>query len=488
VTRLSDTTLAGLDVPTPSYNRSAVTAGIVHVGVGGFHRAHEAVYVDRVLAVGGLEWGICGVGTQPGDRRMRDVLHDQNGLFTVVVKHPDGRLEPRVVGSLVDYLYAPDDPDAVIERMAAETTHIVSLTITEGGYAVDPHTGRFTPNEPAVLLDVQRNAAPLSVFGLVTEALVRRRARGLPPFTVLSCDNVAQNGTVAREAFSGFASLFDDGVGEWVRREVPFPSSMVDRITPATTDEDRAVLAQRFRLDDAWPVVCEPYMQWVLEEVPSGRRPPWEDVGVQVVPDVHPYELMKLRLLNAGHQALGYLGYLAGYRYTDEVCADPVFAAFLLDYMEKEATPTLLPVPGVDLHAYRRTLLERFGNSAVRDTLSRLCAESSDRIPAFLLPVVREQLARGGDITRSALVCAEWARYALGIDEQGQPITVVDRLLESVADAAAAAEGSPAEFLGRTGVFGDLADEARFVDAFTQHMRALHAGGARAAVSSLVDS
>ncbi|MCW2665676.1 MAG: mannitol dehydrogenase-like protein [Frankiales bacterium] len=470
-------------MPVPSYDRSAVTTGIVHLGVGGFHRAHEALYVDRLLAAGHTGWGICGVGTQPFDRRMRDVLRAQDGLYTLVVKHPDGRREPQVVGSLVDYLYAPDDSEAVVERLAAQTTRIVSLTITEGGYSVDPLTGRFQPREPAVLLDLQPGAQPTSVLGLVTEALSRRRSRGLPPFTVLSCDNVPQNGRVCHEAFSGFATWRDAELGAWVREHVAFPSSMVDRITPGTTDEDRAAVADLLGVVDDWPVVCEPYLQWVLEDRWSAGSPPWADVGVQLVEDVHAYELMKLRLLNAGHQALGYLGYLAGHRTTDQACADPPFAAFLLGYLEHEATPTLRPVPGVDLARYRRTLLERFANPAVRDTLARLCAESSDRIPTFLLPVVREQLAHGGPVERSALVVAAWARYAQGIDEQGQPIAVVDRLLETVLAAAARSRTEPLAFLEIAEVFGDLAQSPVFAEAFTRWWRVLRDRGARAAVA-----
>jgi mannitol 2-dehydrogenase len=264
-----------------------------------------------------------------------------------------------------------------------------------------------------------------------------------------------------------------------VGSEVAFPSSMVDRITPVTSDTDRADLADRFGIEDGWPVVAEPYEQWVLEDAFSDGRPPWDEVGVQLVADVAPYELMKLRLLNAGHQAIGYLGYLAGYRYTDEVCRDQDFARFLLDYMADEATPTLQPVPGVDLAAYRASLLERFGNPHVRDTLARLCAETSDRIPTFLLPVIRDQLARGGDVTRSALVVASWARYAEGVDEQGQPIDVVDRQLETIRAAAAG------DFLHASGVFGDLAHDLRFVAAYEEQLARLRTLGAKAAVAAL---
>jgi mannitol 2-dehydrogenase len=481
--RLSAATVSALAVPTPRYDRSAVRAGIVHLGVGGFHRAHEALYVDRLLAAGHTDWGICGVGTQPSDRRMRDVLRAQDGLYTLVVKHPDTRREMQVVGSLVDYLFAPDEPEAVVERLAAETTRIVSLTITEGGYPVDPLTGGFRPVEPSLLLDLQPDSRPTTVFGLVTEALARRRARGLPAFTVLSCDNVPRNGQVCRAAFSGFADRRDPGLGAWVREHVAFPSSMVDRITPGTTDEDRVAVSDVLGVTDEWPVACEGWLQWVLEDTWADGSPPWGEVGVQLVEDVHPYELMKLRLLNAGHQALGYLGYLAGYRTTDEACSDASFRAFVLGYMEHEATPTLLPVPGVDLEDYRRSLVERFANPAVRDTLARLCAESSDRISTFLLPVVREQLARGGPVDRSALVVAAWARYAEGVDEQGEPIVVVDRLLEPVRAAAARSREDPAAFLAELDMFGDLAGSAVFVAAFTRWLQVLRERGARAAVA-----
>jgi mannitol 2-dehydrogenase len=313
----------------------------------------------------------------------------------------------------------------------------------------------------------------------VTEALVRRRERGLPPFTVMSCDNIQGNGGVARRMFAAFARLRDEELGDWVDREVRFPNSMVDRITPVTADEDRAVLADRFGVEDAWPVVCEPFTQWVLEDHFGAGRPPLEDAGVQLVDDVEPYELMKLRLLNASHQALCYLGYLSGYRYVHEVCQDPLFVWFLRAYMDREATPTLSPVPGIDLEAYKRTLIERFANPEVRDTLARLCAESSDRIPKWLLPVVRRQLATGGEIERSALVVAAWARYAEGTDEQGKPIQVVDRLRGPLMAAARRQREDPTAFIAYRDVFGDLVDQPRFVAAYTSSLRSLHSLGAR---------
>jgi mannitol 2-dehydrogenase len=476
-------------VPVPTYDRGRIITGCVHFGVGGFHRAHQAMYLDRLMNAGLAEtWGICGVGVLPGDRRMRDALIPQDCLYTLVVKHPDGTLEPRVIGSIVEYLFAPDDPNDVIEKMAAPSTRIVSLTVTEGGYNFHPVTGEFDERSPDVAADLKPGAVPVTVFGLVTEALARRRDRGLVPFTVMSCDNIAGNGDVARKVFSAFARLRDPALGSWVSSEVHFPNSMVDRITPVTSEQDRARLAERFGIEDAWPVVCEPFTQWVLEDVFGNGRPPLEDAGVQLVSDVEPYELMKLRLLNASHQALCYLGYLAGYRYAHEACQDPLFAAFLLSYMDHEGTPTLLPVPGVDLDAYKHTLIERFANPEVRDTLARLCAESSDRIPKWLLPVIRQQLATGGEIRRAALVVAAWARYAEGVDEQGQPIEVVDRLRDPLMAAARRQGEDPTAFLADRELFGDLIDDARFVAAYTASLNSLHLRGARATLEALPGS
>ncbi len=483
---LDTTTLSTVaaQVPVPTYDRSRLGTGIVHFGVGGFHRAHEAMYLDRLMNEGSaLEWGVCGVGVMAADRRMQEALDAQDRLYTLVVKHPDGTLEPRVIGSIVEYLFAPDDPEAVIERMADERTRIVSLTVTEGGYNIHAVTGEFDATHPDVAHDLQPGTAPRTTFGLITEALVRRRAAGIPPFTIMSCDNIQGNGDVARRSFAAFASLRDPDLGPWVGGEVRFPNSMVDRITPVTTEEDRAEVVRRFGIDDRWPVVCEPYTQWVLEDFSD--RPAFEDVGVQVVADVEPYELMKLRLLNASHQALCYFGYLAGYRLVHDVARDPLFADFLLGYMDEEATPTLEPVPGIDLDAYKHELIARFSNDQVKDTVARLCAESSDRIPKWLLPVIRENLASGGEIRRSVAVVASWARYAEGMDEQGQPIEVVDRVRETLISAARRQREDPLAFLSNRELFGDLIDDERFVAIYRSTLESLHRDGARATLERL---
>ncbi len=491
---LNARTVGSLDVPVPSYDRSQVSTGIVHFGVGGFHRAHQAMYLDRLMSEGkAMDLGICGVGVMPFDLKMRDALVSQDCLYTLVLKAPDGSWTPQVIGSIVQYLYAPDDPEAVIEKMADPATRIVSLTVTEGGYNFSPVTGRFDAENPRVVADLAPGAVPGTVFGLVTEALVRRRDRGVVPFTIMSCDNIQGNGHVAQEVFTAYARLKgeasgDTGLGAWVAEHVAFPNSMVDRITPVTTDEDRAQVAERFGITDAWPVVCEPFTQWVLEEHFTDGRPPYEEVGVEVVPDVEPYELMKLRLLNASHQALCYFGYLAGYRLVHEVAQDPLFATFLLDYMNREATPTLQPVPGIDLEAYKTELIERFSNAGVRDTVARLCAESSDRIPKWLVPVIAANIEAGRDVSLSAAIVASWARYDEGVDEEGAPIEIVDQLADRLQALAKEQSEEPLAFVRNTDLFGDLAEHEAFTKPYLATLASLHERGSRATLKEIVAS
>ena len=470
----------GSTLPVPTYDRRR-SSGIVHIGVGGFHRAHQAMYLDELMQQDKADdWAVTGVGLLASDARMRDVMSAQDCLYTLLVKHPDGGVHPRVIGSIVDYLFAPDDSAAVLARLADPQTRIVSLTITEGGYHVNQVTGDFDADDPAIQHDLQPGAEPVTAFGFLTEALARRRADGTAPFVVLSCDNIQGNGEVAQRMLGAFARLKDPPLAEWIDEQVSFPSSMVDRITPVTTDADRSLLAEQFGVQDGWPVVCEPFQQWVVEDRFPLGRPPLEDVGVQFVADVEPYELMKLRLLNASHQALSYLGYLSGYRYAHEVCNDPLFVDFLLGYMNEEASPTLPPVPGVDLDRYKQQLIERFANPHIRDTLARLCAESSDRIPKWLVPVIARQLRTGGQVRHCALVVASWARYAEGVDESGEPIDVVDRRRAEVMERAARQKAEPLAFLADRDLFGDLADDEAFTAVYLEALSSLHAHGARA--------
>ncbi|MGX9787948.1 mannitol dehydrogenase family protein [Mycobacterium sp. MMS18-G62] len=468
--KLSKSTLAQIPIDKPSYDRDEITVGIVHFGVGGFHRAHQAMYVDRLLEMGlAKDWGICGVGVLPADRRMADVMAAQDGLYTLLLQNPDGTRDARVIGSIVDYRYAPDDPEAVIELLAAPTTRIISLTITEGGYNIDNLGGN-----------------DVNVFGLVAEALARRRDRGIASPTIVSCDNIEGNGEVARHAFTTYADRVHPGLGEWMNAHTRFPNSMVDRITPVTTADVIEVLASELGVEDQWPVVAEPFTSWVLEDSFSDGRPPLDEVDVLLVDDVTPYELMKLRLLNASHQSLCYFAYLAGYRLVHDAAADPLFAEFLRAYMDSEATPTLKPVPGIDLPDYKRTLIERFANPGVKDTIARLCFGSSDRIPKWLLPVVRANLATDGPVRLSAATVASWARYAEGVDEQGSPIEVQDQLADTLVPLARSQREHPTAFIENTDVFGDLASQPRFVEAYLWALESLHRDGARATLETLL--
>lgn len=466
--KLNDKSLSDIPISKPTYDRSEIGVGIVHFGVGGFHRAHQAMYVDRLLEMGlAKEWGICGVGVLAGDRKMAKVMADQDCLYTLIAMNPDGSRDARVIGSIVDYLFAPDDPEAVIELLAKPTTRIVSLTITEGGYSID-------------------DAGSESVFGLVTAALARRKERGVPSPTIVSCDNIEGNGDVAREAFTAYAERTQPDLADWMKANTRFPNSMVDRITPVTTPDVIERLASDYDVDDEWPVAAEPFVAWVLEDDFSDGRPPYEDVDVLVVEDVTPYELMKLRLLNAGHQALCYFAYLAGYRLVHDAAGDPLFAEFLKEYMDSEATPTLKPVPGIDLPEFKKTAIERFANPGIRDTIVRLCFGSSDRIPKWLLPVIRENLEADRPIRLSAATVASWARYAEGIDEEGKEIDVQDHLADSLVPIAKSQREKPTAFIDNTSVFGNLGTQQRFVDAYLWALESLHRDGSRATLEALI--
>jgi len=458
---LRQDTLGALGVDVPPYDRAAVTASVVHVGVGGFHRAHQAVYLDEVLRRGELEWGICGVGLLPGDADVRDAALAQDGLYVLVAARPDGSEEARVVGSIVDYRFGPGDPERVLEVLTAPTTRIVTLTVTEGGYGVSDVTGRFEPEDELTLADLEGEGAPRSVLGYLTEALRRRRERGLVPFTVVSCDNIRSNGTVARTALTSFARVRDPELADWIEEHVAFPSSMVDRITPVTTAETREAVATAYGVLDRWPVRSESYLQWVLEDHFPAGRPDLAAVGVQLVDDVEPYELMKLHLLNASHQVMSYVGLLAGYTWVHEAARDDAIRALLSAYMRHEAMPTLRPVPGIDLDAYCDQLLERFGSEAVRDTLERQVVDASDRLPKFVLPVLRERLRSGGSAECCALVLAAWSRYL----EAGE---VRDARSAELLEAVRREADEPGALLRYTPVFGDLGADERLVRSYTR--------------------
>lgn len=470
-------------VRVPAYGRHDIARSIVHIGVGGFHRAHQAVYLDDLLhEPGNSGWGICGVGLLEHDARMRDALLPQDCLYTVVECSAAGE-KARVVGSLIHFLFAPDDPNGVIETMASPECRIVSLTITEGGYYFNQGTGEFDDGHPDIVNDLAHPHEPRCSFGYLAEALDRRRRRGLQPFTVLSCDNLQHNGDVARKMILAFAECRNAELHRWLAGNCAFPNSMVDRITPSTTDEHRAMVREKFGIDDAWPVVTEPFRQWVIEDRFPAGRPAWERAGAQMTSDVLPYEKLKIRLLNAGHQAICHIGRLLGYRYVHEAMANERIRMLVRTLMDQEVTPLLPEVRGIDLREYKMILLERIGNPAINDQLERIGMEGSARMPKFILPSIIEQLERGGPIRMLCFTVACWFRCLAGFDERGSEIALVDPMRNRLRDLARSGGPDPRALLTLTELFGEILPQSpAFVDSVAHALRSLYEHGAEAAL------
>ena len=488
---LNSDTLPNLSehVRIPAYDREKVRAGIVHIGVGGFHRAHQALYVDNYLAKAlsekaEAEWGICGVGLLKYDQKMQSVLQKQDCLYTLVERSPE-QDSARVIGSIVEYLYAPDNPQAVIDKLASAECKIVTLTITEGGYYVIEGTGGFDKDHPTIQHDLKNPEQPKGVCGFLAAALRRRQAQGLPPFTLLSCDNIQGNGDTARRMLLSFAELQDPDLAKWLSLEGAFPNSMVDRITPSTTPADIEMVSEQFGIQDEWPVVAEPFLQWVIEDKFCAGRPSFESVGVQMTDDVHPYEMMKLRLLNASHSLLGYAGSLLGYTYSSEAMEDKLVRR-AIERMMDEASSTLPPLPGIQLSDYKQTLIERFSNPKVQDQLSRLCLNGSDKMPKFVLGSVRDKLDKGESVTHLSLAIALWFRYLNGQDEQGNPLPLDDSMAEILRERALAGKDDPTPLLGIEAIFGDLAGAPTFVDTLSKHLQQLYALGTKEKLARLL--
>ncbi|HEV2775804.1 MAG TPA: mannitol dehydrogenase family protein [Solirubrobacteraceae bacterium] len=466
----------------PTYDRAALTPSVVHMSVGSFHRSHQAVYFDDLAQRGiSREWGLTGVGLHR--RAMRDVLSAQDGLYTVVSRGAGGD-EARIVGVITDYLFAPEEADRVLDALAAERTQLVTLTITAGGYKIDAETGAFAAGDAAIAADLAQPHHPCSALGFLVEALDRRRRAGLPGFTVLSCDNMPANGAIAQTAVVALARLRDERLARWIEQHVAFPSSMVDRITPKTTPQDRAMVAHEFGIRDRWPVITEPFSQWIVEDTFCNGRPPLDEVGVQFVDDVRPYALMKTRLLNASHSALGYLGSLAGHDRTNEAIADPVFAGYVERMMRHEIAPLLPPVSGIDLIDYQATLLERFANPAIGDRLSRLCRNGSSKVPGHVLSSIREARLIGRPHRLLTLAVAGWVRYLRGVDEDGRPLTVDDPAASRLGSLAPERDGDPRALLADKRTFGSLGGDPGFAAAVELDLRSLDRHGARAVVSA----
>ncbi len=451
-------------VRTPAYDRGVLVQHTVHIGVGGFHRAHQAVYLDDLLHMEAEpRWGECGLGVLNSDARMRDALKGQDCLYTVVERSP-GKQAARVIGAMAEYIHAPVDRERAIEKMAAEETRIVSLTITEGGYFIDEGTGKFNPDHPEIQQDLAHPEEPVTSIGYIAAALDRRRRRGLPPFTLMSCDNLQGNGDVVKSVLLGYAHLKDAALEQWIAERVAFPNSMVDRITPATTEQDRLAVRQDYGLEDAWPVMTEPFTQWVIEDHFCSGRPRWEKAGAQLVSDVAPYELMKMRLLNGSHMAMAYLGALAGYTYVHEVMQDSLFVAFIERFME-EVTPVVPKIPGVSVEDYRKVLMERFANPAIHDQVTRICSEGSAKLPKWVLPSITELMMQGLSTDLLSLVIGSWIHYLKkGVDDHGRVLEIIDARAAELRRIAQGAGLDPRPVLAVRSIFGGLLPDS---EAFT---------------------
>jgi fructuronate reductase len=487
--RLSEAVLKDLPetVQRPRYDRADVTTGIVHLGVGAFHRAHQAVYTDEILSEDG-SWGIVAASLRSPDTY--DALEPQNGLYTLSIRSGEGEAL-RVIGAISRVIIAPEAIDDLLRIMVDPLTRIVSLTVTEKGYCHDPATGTLNESHPDIVHDLAEPHQPRSAPGFLVEALRRRRAAGTPPFTVLTCDNLPSNGRTVKRVLSRFAERVDPDFGVFVANEVACPSTMVDRIVPATTDEDRARIGQALGIKDAWPVVTEPFTQWVIEDHFPQGRPKWEKVGVEFVSDVEPYEHMKLRLLNGSHSTLAYLGYLAGYETVAETMADPAFVELVEGLMNEEVTPTLHMPPGADLASYKQALVERFKNPALRHRTWQIAMDGSQKLPQRLLGTVRDRLQAGASIDRLALGVAAWMRYVTGVDEKGETIDVRDpmaaRLRTLAVEAGGSAERLSRELFAIREIFGDdLPADPRFTSTVTTALALLYRAGAKGAVVELV--
>ncbi len=480
---LSRATLAALPpaVERPRFDLAAVQPGIVHLGLGGFHRAHMARYVHNLMQTRPdmLQWGIVGAGLMPGDRRMAESLQPQDALYTLV-ERSFAEETVTVIGSLAAVVFAGEDSTALLAAIDKPQIRIVSLTVTENGYCLNRATKRLDPAHPLIQADLAQPERPRSAIGILVEALRRRRAAGIAPFTALSCDNIQHNGTVLRDAVLTLARLRDPALADWIAAEVSFPSTMVDRITPVTSDADRATLAGRHGIADRWPVVSETFMQWVIEDRFPQGRPAWEEVGAQFVADVAPYEFMKLRLLNTSHLAVSGMGRLIGYVTIDEAMADPAMTRFMVALMDRETGPTLPPMPGIDLAAYKRTLVERFANTAIKDTVERV---NTDAPLNVLVDPLRDRLAAGAPVDLLSLALAAWLRRVRGEDEQGQPIDVRHPLAGLLRSKALEGGPDPAPLLAIAELFGDMGRDPRLLQPVGRWLGALYRDGAKATLA-----
>jgi mannitol 2-dehydrogenase len=462
----------------PGYDRRDLKAGIVHIGVGNFHRAHQAIYFDDLFGLGlDRDWAIVGAGVRDSDETMRQALLAQDLLTTVVEQETD-HSAPRVTGAMIEFLKV-GQPKAILDRLADPAIRIVSLTITEGGYYIDPASQAFNAAHPDILADAVAIGAPRTAFGLIVAGLIARRANGTMPFTVMSCDNLPGNGHVTEDAVSGLANLVDPTLGAWVKANVAFPNGMVDRITPATSDRERVLLQDSYGIVDARPVFCEAFRQWVLEDNFPAGRPALERVGVQFVADVAPFELMKIRILNGGHATIAYPAALLDIEFVHEAIQEPLIGRFLSKLLDDEIMPMVPPVPGTDLATYKKLIERRFANPKIGDTTRRLCLDGSNRQPKFILPSVSDRLQRGLPVDGLALVCALWCRYCQGETESGAAIAPNDPNWPRLQQQARAARMQPSKWLEMRDIFGDIANNDIYSVAFSSALKSLWQNGTR---------
>ncbi|OHV84770.1 mannitol dehydrogenase family protein [Rhizobium sp. LCM 4573] len=462
---------AAATAAVPAYDREKLSAGIVHFGVGNFHRAHQAVYLDDLFNLGkDHDWAIVGAGVLPSDAAMRDKLKAQDFL-TSVVEQDNNRTAARVTAPIVDII-APDQKAVLIEKLADPAIRIVSMTITEGGYFIDA-SGQFNPTHPAIAEDGRNPENPKTVFGLILSGLKLRKSRGIAPFTIMSCDNIPGNGEVTENAVVGLAKLSDPDFAHWIHQNVAFPNSMVDRITPATGTREIDILRNDFGIEDNWPVFCEEFKQWVMEDKFPAGRPALEEVGVQFVPDVAPYEHMKIRILNGGHAAIAYPAALLDVHFVHEAMEHPLIRAFLAKLEREEIIPIIPPVPDTSLEEYFALIERRFLNPKIGDTIPRLAQDGSNRQPKFILPSTADRLAKGLDIVGLSLVSALWCRYFAGTSDSGKTIVFNDASADRLQAAALKAKDDPDAFLVFDEIFGAVSKSELFRKRFAHALQTL---------------
>lgn len=477
----------GMKVIEYGYDRKSVTAGILHIGVGNFHRAHEEFFTDRLMEYEGQRgWGVCGVMLLPRDERLYKALKSQGGKYTLTVCGRDGKDTTYGIGSMVELLWGVETPEAVLDRIADSEIRIITLTITEGGYNMSKATGEFILDDGQVMHDLRHPDSPKTVFGFVAEGLRRRKDAGNGPVTILSCDNLQHNGDTARNAFTSFFEAQDAGLAAWVRENVTFPNSMVDRITPATLPEDIVRLNEKNGTDDAAPVYCEDFIQWVIEDNFIAGRPEWEKVGVEFTGDVTAYENMKLSLLNASHTMLSYPSFLAGYRKVDDAMHDRRIVRLVREFMDTDITP-YVPAPGnTDLELYKQTLVERFGNRSVSDQISRLCFDGISKFPVYVIPNLRKMIRDDADLTRAGYLIAAYRHYLkYRTDDNGDVFDIAEPWMTEEDRKLVAGEDA-LDFLGLSAFTGaDLKSSEKFVTQYMEMAESIRKNGAMKALEDI---